>query len=689
MTSIPQARRLAIASALLLCLCNISQALPVFPGAVGYGSQTIAGRNAAAADIYEVTTLADDSYTSPSVGTLRYGIEKIARPRVIVFRVSGVIELRRDLMVRMNDAAGDHGYLTIAGQTAPYPGITLKNGGIRVMSHDVLIQHIAVRPGNTENTSSGWDLTTLDNRDCIRVETSGTAIANNIVVDHISCSWSTDEAVSMWSETGTVSNVTFSNSMLGDPIQFAGHAKGQHGYGPLVGAGTSNVTLVRNVMAFNWSRNPLIRDRTSGAQVVNNFIYHPGPSHNAAMRVGSYGGQGDPDKPQYPNYPATVSAIGNIVIRNPSTVWHGATRTYNGRVGFYIDAQATTQLGLFLDNNHVFSPMTNAWYPTDGNPYHTDVYTAITTPANIYGADPHAGSGGFSWPVLTGNAATIEAKVVPDAGKFSGMPDTIDTLLTTKISGRTGTWLEYFTDLGTDPWAPVNQQSNVPLTIPANPTADSDSDGYTNLEEWLHARAAAVEGRIAAPIDAAVNVSDNFSDGNSDGWDTATTDATGSWSISSGALRQSLTNWNGRAVLAKTHWTDQVIQATVTPTAWGGSGFVAVYGRYRTLNDTYYMTLRSTKIIELKRIKTNPNGSTSVTVYGTVNLPASFDLTVPHTLRLEISGYTLKGYLDGTLQFTGTDSEAQFASGRTAVGTYLAAAAFDNVFASAVPTAVP
>src|SRR4029079_12588620 len=108
-----------------------------------------------------------------------------------------------------------------------YPGITLKNGGLRIYSHDVLIQHIAIRPGayiaTAAEDAAGWKLTSLENRDCIGTE--GKSV-NNIVVDHISCSWSTDEEATTWwdsdADIGTHTNITFSNNIFSRPIISAG-----------------------------------------------------------------------------------------------------------------------------------------------------------------------------------------------------------------------------------------------------------------------------------------------------------------------------------------------------------------------------------------------------------------------------------------------------------------------------------
>src|SRR5690606_40305150 len=94
-------------------------------------------------------------------------------PRVIIFDVSGVIELDSDIL--LSDSKGDRGYLTIAGQTAPPPGITLKNYGIAIRSHDVLIQHIAIRPG----TDSG----AFGNRDAIKIEAPVGTATHRIVIE--------------------------------------------------------------------------------------------------------------------------------------------------------------------------------------------------------------------------------------------------------------------------------------------------------------------------------------------------------------------------------------------------------------------------------------------------------------------------------------------------------------------------
>ncbi|MFO8001903.1 MAG: pectate lyase, partial [Marinilabilia sp.] len=105
-----------------------------FPTAEGYGRYTQGGRGGQT--VY-VTSLAD----SRERGTLRYAMEEVSGPRTVVFRVSGIIELSDNLKIK-------EPYITIAGQTAPGSGITLKNAGIQIETHDIIIRHLRIRPGD-------------------------------------------------------------------------------------------------------------------------------------------------------------------------------------------------------------------------------------------------------------------------------------------------------------------------------------------------------------------------------------------------------------------------------------------------------------------------------------------------------------------------------------------------------------
>jgi hypothetical protein len=299
-------------------------------------------------------------------------------------------------------------------------------------------------------------------------------------------------------------------------------------------------------------------------------------------------------------------------------------------------------------------------------------------------ADPYVNSGGTTWSPILGPPAYLKWKIVPGAGKFSGQRDAIDAELMREINDPDddSLWLEYQSDLGSDPWAPVNAHNTRTFTVPNNPTGDDDGDGYTNLEEELQRWAAIVEGR-SLPTDAAVSKFDTFTDGIADGWTTAVAGASGNWTASNQTLLQSATDQDSRALFNGSNWTDQVVEAKVDVSTFNASGtsMVAVFARFNSINDAYYLTLRNTGVVELKRIK----GGT-VTTYAST--PAgTYDPLAVHVLRLEVLGNSLHGYVDNNEVVSGRDNEWALTSGQAGVGGYHANVAFDNVFASPFPGA--
>src|SRR5690348_1308087 len=145
--------RLLLAAAVLTLGANSAKALPVIPGAAGYGMDTPAGRGG---KVMRVTNL-----NASGAGSLKACASDTSGPRVCIFDVSGTIRITQDLMIR-------YGNLTIAGQTAPSPGIMIRGAAIKIQANDVLIQHIRVRAGDDTN---GPD---PDNRDSLKVEGNDT-----------------------------------------------------------------------------------------------------------------------------------------------------------------------------------------------------------------------------------------------------------------------------------------------------------------------------------------------------------------------------------------------------------------------------------------------------------------------------------------------------------------------------------
>ncbi len=254
--------------------------LVAFPGAEGFGRFAQGGRGG---KTLFVTNTRDyhPGREKPIPGSFRLACQTEG-PRIVVFRVGGIIELKAPLQVT-------EPFLTIAGQTAPGDGICLKNYGLYVRNtHDVIIRHLRVRPGD----SSGRELDAI-----------GVSSSQNVIIDHCSASWSTDETLSVTGEGCT--NVTVGWCLITESLNQSVHRKGQHGYGSLIRA-DGDITFHHNLYAHHKTRCP--RPGTYGKprglhlDFRNNVIYDwiAPAGYSAADKV-------------------TMNYVGNYLKPGPST----------------------------------------------------------------------------------------------------------------------------------------------------------------------------------------------------------------------------------------------------------------------------------------------------------------------------------------------------------------------------------
>ncbi len=405
--------------------------LPAFPGSEGFGSNTRAAyAGSTNPTIYRVTNINDGGS-----GSLRSALEA-SGPRVIIFEVSGTIQQNDCIWVK-------DPYVFVAGQTAPSPGITIRGpGGLRINTHDVVIQHLRIRVGDkSRGVPCDW-------RDGLNVGEG----AYNVVIDHCSISWATDENVaSGWYGSNAL---TFQWCIISEGLRHSCHPKGSHSMGFYVGKGnTGDLSIHHNLFAHNADRNPAIANY-GNTEIINNVVYNwewsptefhyysgadpqygniIGNFYKAGLNTKEYGGV----SLEYAEPPSKFYIHDNI----------GPTRTLNIQDDWDIVAFGQAS---FRSNIPTFAP------------------TGITTQSAF-------------------NAYDI---VLNKAGARPNDRDSVDKRVVKEVRSRTGHFIDSQSDVGGWPNLLKNYRA---LIIPSNPHGDSDGDGYTNLEEWLHSYSKQVE----------------------------------------------------------------------------------------------------------------------------------------------------------------------------------------------------
>jgi pectate lyase len=432
--------------------CTASQAasieLPAFPGAEGYGAATLGGRGGR---VIEVTNLNDRGPRS-----LRAAIREQGA-RIVVFRVSGIIDLESSLEIR-------HPNITIAGQTSP-GGITLRNSAkngksaLQIKTHDVILQYLRSRPGPSPIDSGNVDALAIIGRP---------NPVYNIMIDHCSFSWATDEVVSTFYD---VHDVTIQWSMITEGLDCSTHVEnGQkqcHSMGLLLGSeGSRNVSVHHNLIAHNRRRNPLVKN-SGVTDIVNNVIYNSGFGENSfapTQVMGTY-------------QSAQVNYVGNYFKPGVDT----------STADWFIDTK-DEPVQIYADHNQVarslIHPGSKKWLV---RARHKAPIITTTTAGVAY------------QQVLLAAGAAYRLTA---AGHLVARRDAIDDRIVLAVQQRKGQIINDPAEVGG--WVESPQARSIrdrdrdgmpdayELQNQLNPkdatdaATDADADGYTNLEEYLN-----------------------------------------------------------------------------------------------------------------------------------------------------------------------------------------------------------
>lgn len=417
-----------------------------FPGAEGWGRHAKGGRGG---DVYRVTSLADGG-----AGSLRAGVSGEG-PRTIIFDVAGIIDLTSALRVTRSR-------LTIAGQTAPGGGITLRGDGMDVRADDVILRHLRFRPGDIRKKTQNRDGFTED---------ALTLAGADIIVDHVSGSWGIDEVVS---GGAIVRRITLQWSIVAEGLHRTRLFHGEydadhdgHSMGSLFKPRDTDgwVTAHHNLYAHNNNRNPAIGGYEAGqrirADIRNNVVYN---CRNMAYVSGETGR-------------VDVNYVGNYAV-------FGA----NSNTEYMFRGSETADVRLHARDNYIDTNRNGRIDGRDGGrgvlrePYRTEDAEIEMAPVETERAPVAlervlAESGARPWD-RDGTDARIAAQVVSgegeriDSQREVGGWDVPEAGAPEADGDRDGMPDAWERAHGSDPERPDNN-------------LDADGNGYTNLEDYL------------------------------------------------------------------------------------------------------------------------------------------------------------------------------------------------------------
>jgi len=431
----------------MLCAYTSFAQQPAFPGAEGAGMFASGGRGTTSAPttVFEVTNLSDDGLP----GSLRYALTTSATYRTVVFRVSGTIHLNSRLTIKSNT--------TIAGQTAPGDGICVADYPVSISGDNVIVRYMRFRLGDKNQKKVDANGNPVDGSGS---DDAFGGSGSNIIIDHVTASWSTDEALTIYRGD----NLTIQWSIMSEPLNYSYHFEAgdtdweNHGYGGIWGA--KRGSMHHNLFTHCKNRTPRFAGVSTytpavqGAEMAdlrNNVIYNWGINNIYGGEGGYYNVVNNYLKPG----PSTTSRKTQIVAVDSGSGFPYAKYYLAGN---YITSSAT-------NSNNNWSGVTMR----SGNLSDT-VYSKVNTPFD------------FGYPVTTQSALEAYEAVLQGAGCSLPNRDTLDQRIVNDVRNGTGRIIDV--QGGYPHGTPYEQTVNAWPTLNSTAApADSDHDGMPDSWE--------------------------------------------------------------------------------------------------------------------------------------------------------------------------------------------------------------
>lgn len=425
--------------------------LSAFPGAEGFGAKSIGGRGGKI--MYVTHTKDTTNINSPDYpGSFRAAINATG-PRIVLFKVSGYITAVTDFRIK-------NPYITIAGQTAPGDGIVIRGAPLLVMTHDVVIRGMRIRPGDDPG---GYP---AGQRDGLTISSkfndpNGPEVYN-VIIDHSSISWGIDENMSTWTEK--VRDVTIQWSINSEALHDSIHVdEGQpagtyddHSMGFLIGPGAQRISFHHNLIAHVMNRLPRV-DKETSTEFINNVVY----DWHSGIWPAVFVSDTNSAKPTYSNF------INNYYIR-------GVETRSTPRVGVLLDSRLGSGSKIFVNGNLFLNQ--------DGSLLGTDI---------IYGDSRYRSSSLISNSNLPAPAVSTQTPerayeyILENVGAISPR-DEVDKYVINTVKTRTGGVIDCIVSCNEPTTDRRNYHEGWPIYNSAQYPTDTDNDGIPDDWEKNH-----------------------------------------------------------------------------------------------------------------------------------------------------------------------------------------------------------